>query len=120
MKNKRIATVTCSKSASIEPELYCKITPMYKQCQIQQNRNDDLFKVSQHTVNAKETKRVTHVLLYETNQYQVSKQGRKQITRKQITRTMTSSKSAVNALTLSKKYNTNGTCAADVEKSLSG
>ena len=58
-----------------------------------------------------------HVLLtYETNQYLVSKQGRKQITRKQITRTMTCSKSAANAVGLSKQDNTNGTCAVDVEK----
>ena len=26
VKNKRIELVTCSKSAAIEPELYCKIT----------------------------------------------------------------------------------------------
>ena len=32
VKNKRIEIVTCSKLAAIEPELYCKITPMYKCC----------------------------------------------------------------------------------------
>ena len=30
MKNKGIETLTCSKSAAIEPELYCKTTPMHK------------------------------------------------------------------------------------------
>ena len=73
VKNKRTEMF---KVAAIEPELYCKITPMYKcclhqtnqclvkkQCQIQLNRKNDLFKVSKHIVNAKETKPVTHVLL---------------------------------------------------------
>ena len=46
----------------------------------------------------------------------VSRQGRKQITRKQNTGTMTCSKSVASALGLSKQDNTNGTCAADVEK----
>ena len=41
----------------------------------------------------------------------VSKQGRKQ-----INRAMTCSKSAANALGLSKQDNTNGTCAAEVEQ----
>ena len=53
---------------------------------------------------------------HETNQYLVSKQGRKQITRKQNTGTMTRSKSAANALGLTKQDNTNRTCAADVEQ----
>ena len=53
---------------------------------------------------------------HEANQYLVSKQGRKHITRNQLTRTMTCSKSAANALGLSKQDNTNGTCVADVEK----
>ena len=53
---------------------------------------------------------------HETNQYLVSKQGRKQITRKQITGTMTCSKSAANALGLSKQDNSNNTCAADLEQ----
>ena len=48
---------------------------------------------------------------HETNQYLVSKQGRKQ-----ITRTMTCSKSAANALGLSKQNNTNNTCTADLEQ----
>ena len=51
---------------------------------------------------------------HEINQYLVSKQGRKQIARKQITGTMICSKSAANALGLSKQDNTNGTCAADM------
>ena len=60
---------------------------------------------------------MTHVLLHETNQYLISKQGRKQITRKQITETMTCSKSAASkALGLNKQSNTYGTCAADVEQ----
>ena len=127
MKNKRIETVTCSMSPVIEPELYCKITPMYKccwhwtnqclinkQCQIQWNRNNGLFKVSRRIVNAKETNDTC--CWYETNRYLVSKQGKKQIIRKEITGTMTCSKSATNALGLSKQDNTNDTCAADLEQ----
>ena len=45
----------------------------------------------------------------------VSKQDREEINRKQITRTMTCSKSAANALGLSKQNNTNETCA-DLEQ----
>ena len=54
--------------------------------------------------------------LHEINKYLVSKQGRKQITRKQITGKITCSKSAANELRLSKQDNTNGTCAANVEQ----
>ena len=54
--------------------------------------------------------------LHEANQYLVNKQGRKQITKKQITGTMNCSKSAANALGLSKQDNTNDTCTADVEQ----
>ena len=46
----------------------------------------------------------------------LAKQGRKQITRKQITGTTTCSKSLANALGLSKQDNTIGTCAADLEQ----
>ena len=53
---------------------------------------------------------------HEINQYLVSKQDRKQITRKQKTGTMTCSKAAANALGLSNQDNTNGRCAADVEQ----
>ena len=53
---------------------------------------------------------------HETNQYLVSKQGRKQITRKQITGTTTCSKSAASALVFSNQVNPKGTCAADVEQ----
>ena len=53
---------------------------------------------------------------HETDQYLVSKQDRKQITRKQITRTTACSKSAANVLGLRKKDGTNDTCAADAEK----
>ena len=45
------------------------------------------------------------------NQYLVCKQGKKQ-----ITGTMTCSKSPANALGLSKQDNTNDTCAADMEQ----
>ena len=71
---------------------------------------------SQHTVNMKEMKPVTHRCCYETNQYLVSKQGKKQITRKQITETMTCSESATSALGLTKQDYSNDTCAADVEQ----
>ena len=50
---------------------------------------------------------------HETNKYLVSKQSRKQITRKQKIGTMTYSKPAANALGLNKQDNTNDTCAAD-------
>ena len=50
------------------------------------------------------------------SQYLVSRQGRKQITRKQITGKVTCSKSAANALGLIKQDNTNNTYAAGVEK----
>ena len=59
VKNKRIETVICSKSTAIKPEIHCKITSTYKccwhwtnlflvnkQCQIQKNRINDLFKVA--------------------------------------------------------------------------
>ena len=58
VKNKCIEIETCSKTAAIEPELYCKITPMYRWADIHQinvkltefqkqlNRNNDLFKVA--------------------------------------------------------------------------
>ena len=53
---------------------------------------------------------------HETNQYLISKQGRKQITRKEITATMSCSKSVANPLELNKQDNTNGTCAVNVEQ----
>ena len=53
---------------------------------------------------------------HETNQYLVSKQGRKEITRKQIARTTTCSTSAASALVLSNQDNIKGTCVADVEQ----
>ena len=46
----------------------------------------------------------------QTNQYLVSKQGRKQITRKQIIGTITCSKSIVNASGSCKRNDTNGVC----------
>ena len=48
---------------------------------------------------------------HETNQYMVSKQGKKQ-----ISGTMTCSKSAANVLGLCKQDNTNTTCVADVKQ----
>ena len=53
---------------------------------------------------------------HETNQYLVSKQDRKQITRKQITGVMTCSKIAAKTLGLNKQDTTNGTCVAVVEQ----
>ena len=47
---------------------------------------------------------------HETNQYLVSKQSRKQITRKQITRTMTCSKSTANASGSWRRNDTEGIC----------
>ena len=76
IKNKHIKNMTCPKSVAIEPELYYKITLMYKccwywtnQCPInnsagkQWNWNNHLFKMSQHTAIAKKTESVTYVLL---------------------------------------------------------
>ena len=75
------------------------------------SKNNNLFKVTKHTVNAKETKLVTNGCRNETNKHLVSKQGRKQ-----ITGTMICSKLAANALGLSKQNNISGICAADVEQ----
>ena len=94
IKNKRIENVTCPKSLATEPKLHYKITLMYKycwhwtnQCPInssagkQWNSINYLFKVSQHTVNQRRRNRWHMSYLHETNQYLVSKQDRKQITR---------------------------------------
>ena len=107
--------MTCSKSTATELELYYQITLMCKccwhwknQCLVNNNvgnRNNDLFKVSQHTVNTKETGRWHMTYWHETNQYPVSKHGREQ-----IIGTVACSKSTSNALGLHKKDNTNGMC----------
>ena len=117
------------KLATIESELYCKIVPMCKCCwhwtnhylvnkqfQIQQNWNNDMFKVSQHTVHAKETKPVTHVL--PTWNKSVSGLQTRQETYNQQTINWNNDlfKVGVNVLELIKQDNTNAACVADMEK----
>ena len=79
--------------AAIELELYYKLTPMYKyywywtnqclvnkQCKIQKNWNNDLFKVSQHNVNAKETKPMTRATdIKQSGFWLANKAGNKQL-----------------------------------------
>ena len=77
----------------------------------QWNWNNDLFKVSQYTIKQRRWNWWHIGYWHETNLDLVSKQGRKQ-----ITRIVTCSKSAANALELRKPDNTNGICAADVEQ----
>ena len=89
-KNKRIETVTSSMSAAIEPELYCKITPMYKCCwhwtnqcpinkQCQKQTRTMTCSKSANTPQMQGRQNQWHMCYWhETNQYMVSKQVRKQ------------------------------------------
>ena len=93
VKNKRIEMVNCSKQpnfSNVQDKPNVQVLLILNKLMSSQetvpdtiNRNSDLFKVSQHTVNAKETKLVTHLLL--TRNKSISGQQTRQETNNQET-----------------------------------